>query len=365
MSKESQVDQRALELAVGLIKFPSTKENPVARSEALEYASKRLDGFRREKFEKNGVRSDLYYNTSERPQEFRILLHAHLDVVPAQNQKQYEPFIKSGKLFGRGASDMKSGASVMIEVFRDMAKDLNYPIALSLTTDEEVGGFNGAGYQVQEGVRSTFVISGESTDYKIGNQHKGVLLLELKSAQKGGHTAYDGDPHNALLRVIRVQTKATEMYPGPDGTWRTTCAPTKTSTSNLAHNVVPSDATGELAFRWIAQDNPDDIEDKIKEIDKQVEVTRGPFGMAHYTPEQNTDIELLTKVIAEVTGDNAIFQPHAGASDVRHWTEKGSGGIDFGLIGVGLHTENEYAEIKSFAVYANLLKSFLLGVKNL
>ncbi len=360
---QKEISDDALNLAVELIAFPSTKDNPEARRQVLDRAAQSLPGFTRETFERNGVQSDLYFRGTSRPDKFRVLFHAHLDVVPAQNPSQYIPRVEKGKLIGRGASDMKSGAAVMIEVFRRASHDLPYPIGLSLTTDEEIGGFNGAGHQVEQGVMADFVISGESTDLEIGNEHKGVIILELDAKTKGGHTAYHGDGDNALLRVLRVQSDATRMYPGPDGEWRTTCAPTITSTRNLAHNVVPSDAKGELAIRWIARDNPDEIVQRIAKIDPQVSVTRGPFGLAHLTPENHPDLQSLARVIKSVTNKDAKFRPHAGASDVRHWTEKGAAGIDFGLKGEGLHTESEYAFIESFGTYAEVLLQFFTKIR--
>lgn len=360
---QNEISDAALNLAKELISFPSTKDNPEARGQVLERAAQSLPGFTRERFESKGVRSDLYYSSTSRPDKFRVLFHAHLDVVPAQNPSQYIPKVEKGKLVGRGASDMKSGAAVMIEVFRRASRDLPYPVGLSLTTDEEIGGFNGAGYQVEQGVMADFVISGESTNLKIGNEHKGVIILELSATTKGGHTAYDGDGDNALLRVLRVQSEATRMYPGPDGVWRTTCSPTITSTRNLAHNVVPSDASGELAFRWIAKDNPDVIQERIAKIDPQVRVIRGPFGLAHLTPENHPDLRSLAQVIKSVTHKEAKFHSHAGASDVRHWTEKGAAGIDFGLHGEGLHTETEHAFIESFGTYAEVLLRFLTKIR--
>jgi succinyl-diaminopimelate desuccinylase len=360
---EARRSERILNLTTRLVRYPSVESNYQACEGVLDEAAKRLGKFTREKFEKNGARSDLYYVGNIRPNKFRVLLHAHLDVVPAQNDDQYNPRIEEGRLIGRGARDMKSGGAAEIEIFQELASKLPYPIGLSLTTDEETGGFNGAGHQVEEGVRADFVISGESTDFAIGNQHKGVLILELSSDTQGGHTANDGDDVNALLQVIRVQAAATEMYPGTDGTWRTTCSPTNTQITSYAHNTVPGHAEGELALRWIPQDNPDAIQERIAGINEKVKVRRGPFGQAHYTNESNPDVVELAKAIAEVTGQEAVFLQTASSSDVRHWTNAGSAGVDFGPRGVGAHAENEYVEINSLETYASILETFLLSIR--
>lgn len=354
--------QRITDLTSALIRHPSTKENFLARSSVLDEAAKRLDGFTREQFDHNGVRSDLYYLGSTRPEKFRVLLHAHLDVVPAQKESQYIPKIRRGKLIGRGAQDMKSGAAALIEVFRDIGSQLPYPIGLSLTTDEEIGGFNGAGHQVEQGVTTDFVISGESTNLEIGNQHKGVIILSLDAKANGGHTAYDGDDANALQQLITFLNTANLKYPGPDGSWRTTSSVTKVATTNDAHNVVPDIAAGELAIRWVPQDNPDRIQETIAAIDSRISIRRSAFGVAHLTEENHPDLILLTKAIKQVRGKNATFSAKSGSSDLRHWTAIGAAGSDFGPIGDGLHTDHEYAEIDSFEPYATVLEHFLRSI---
>src|SRR3990167_5427996 len=144
---------RVLSLSKQLISIPSTKENPLELKKVLRSAENELGKkFIVEKFEKKSVPSFLFYTPPRRPNKFKIILNAPLDVVPAKPE-QYIPFEKSGKLFGRGASDMKAAAAVEIFVFKEVAKKLNYPIALQLVTDEEIGGNNGTKYQIGRGVK--------------------------------------------------------------------------------------------------------------------------------------------------------------------------------------------------------------------
>lgn len=153
--------------------------------------------------------------------------------------------------------------------------------------------------------------------------------------------------------MIDFLKRANEMYPGPTEAWRTSSSVTQVGTENHAHNVVPSDAAAQLAMRWIPQDDPDRIRSRIREIDPRVEITKEIFGNAHQTSRQHPDVQLLARAIRQVTGRRAGFDRKAGASDVRHWTEVGSGGVDFGPLGNGKHTEDEYVEIASLETYAH------------
>src|SRR3989344_6777391 len=99
----------------------------------------KLGRFTIERFEKNGVKSALIYNTIRRPKKFKILLNGHLDVIPGKDS-QYMPKIKNNKLYGAGAMDMKANIVCLIKIFKSVAKKVKYPLALQLVTDEEVGG---------------------------------------------------------------------------------------------------------------------------------------------------------------------------------------------------------------------------------
>lgn len=361
---------KILHLAQDLIRIPSTKADSNALNSTLDLIKTVLPNYSFQEFARKNQRgimipSVLFFNRDHRPNKFRVLLHGHLDIVPAQDKKQYTPSIIGSRLYGRGAYDMKSATASLIHVFNDLSKDLPYPIGLSLTTDEEVGGSNGAGYQVEEGVKADFVISGEPTNLAIGNQHKGTLTLALSSNTPGGHTAYDADDKNALFQVVKVQIKATEMYPGSDDTWRTTCSMTNTSTTNEANNVVPADATGRLSIRWIPQDDPKTIEERIASINSQVLVrkfTQFSLGEAHFTDPQHPDIMLLSDAINSITKTPGVLLALAHSSDVRHWTTGKTGGVDFGISGANLHADNEYADIDSFKQHADILEKFLRSI---
>ena len=85
---------KILSLSKRLISIPSTKENPLELKKVLGSAENELGkGFTVEKFKKNGVPSLLFYNTPRRPKKFKIILNAHLDVVPGKLE-QYIPFEK-------------------------------------------------------------------------------------------------------------------------------------------------------------------------------------------------------------------------------------------------------------------------------
>ena len=108
-------------------------------------------GFTVERFDSGGKPSALVYPGPGAAERFRVILNAHLDVVPAPPE-QFRPRREGNRLYARGAQDMKVSALAQALAFRELAGPVGYPLALQLVTDEEVGGRNGTRYQLERGV---------------------------------------------------------------------------------------------------------------------------------------------------------------------------------------------------------------------
>jgi succinyl-diaminopimelate desuccinylase len=171
--------------ACELLAIPSTSDRPAELRRALDYV---LDfvgpGFTVERFESGGKPSALVYPAKERG-DFRVILNAHLDVVPAPPD-QFRPRRDGDRLFARGAQDMKVTGLLGAQVFRELAASLSYPLALQLVTDEEVGGRDGTMHQLDRGVRGRFVIVGETSGLRIVNESKGMLVVRLAARGRPG-----------------------------------------------------------------------------------------------------------------------------------------------------------------------------------
>ena len=153
---------KILKLSKQFVSIPSTSNNKKALNDILDLALKNLRGYTMEKFENNGVKSALVFNSKIRPRRFKILLNGHLDVVPGKEEK-YKPRIIKNKLYGIGSMDMKAGASCLITAFSKVADKVKYPLGLQLVTDEEIGGFCGTKFQIKNGVNSGNYFSHKKT----------------------------------------------------------------------------------------------------------------------------------------------------------------------------------------------------------
>jgi succinyl-diaminopimelate desuccinylase len=359
---------KILPLTKSLISIPSTRDNKKALNDVLDLAIKEVKDFTIERFEKDGYPSALVYSQKTRPKKFKIILNAHLDVVSGR-QEQYKPYEKDGKLFGRGAVDMKGAAAVEILVFKEVAKKVSYPLALQLVTDEEIGGFCGTKYQIEKGVRADFVIAGEPTDFGINNKAKGIIWLKIKTKGKSAHGAYPWLGDNALWRAKKILDKIEKQYPVPKKeAWQTTFNLAKIETGNQTFNKVPDEATIFFDIRYIPEEFAGKKFEKGKEIlTKKLKKIIGNLGEMEiilfeppqFTDDKNFYVLKLKEVAKKVLNKNPKVIVKHGGSDIRHFNQVGCQGVTFGPIGGDLHGDNEWVDIKSLEKYFEILLGFL------
>jgi len=353
---------KILKLTNKLITIHSTKEDTQALDNILTIANNHLKEYKSKKFQNKSVPSIIYYNTPKLPKKFRIILNAHLDVVPAK-ESQYKPLVKGDKLYGRGAQDMKGAATVEILVFKELASKVNYPLGLQLVTDEEVGGFNGAKHQVEKGIRADFVIAGEPTDFGVNNKAKGIVWAKLFTKGKTAHGAYTWQGENAINKMNDVINAIKTKYSIPKKeAWETTVNLAKVLTNNETFNKVPDYCEAWLDIRYIPEESETIVKQLKSTLAKDVELELELKEPSQYTDENNQYIKHLRKSVKNITGKIPPVINKHGGSDIRHFNAVGCDGVTFGPIGEGLHTDNEWVSIKSLETYYKILKDFLLSV---
>lgn len=351
-----------INLAKKIISIPSVDGNVKGMEEVMETCGKVLKDYPFIKFQKNGFKSRLYYNSKDAPKEFRLLLNAHLDVVPGK-PKQFKPLIKGEKMFGRGAYDMKGAASVFTVLFSKLAKNLPFSIGLQLVTDEEVGGFNGTGLQTNKGIRSKFVIAGEPTDMLINNQAKGVLWIEFDIRGKTSHAAYPWEGDNAIIKAIGLVNFLMKSFPPPNTEiWETTCSISKIVSANDAINITPDRCKVTVDIRYVPSDLKRVKDIIAKCINQDISVRYLEKSDASFANKNNKDIINLKKSLKKAGLAGDLIKKH-GSSDVRFYNSLGMEGVTIGPQGAGLHNDNEWVSLKSLSTYYNVMNDFLNNTK--
>jgi succinyl-diaminopimelate desuccinylase len=357
-----------LAAACELLAVPSTSDRPAELHRALDYvlAFAGSEGCTVERFESGGKPSALVYRGPSRPDRFRVVLNAHLDVVPAA-ASQFRPYRDGARLYARGAQDMKVTGLVQARVFRELAASLPYPLGLQLVTDEEVGGRDGTLHQVQQGITSVFVIIGETSGLRVVTESKGIIRVTLHAEGRGAHGAYPWLGDNALLKLYRTVDKLLAVYPVPaEEAWRTTVSLASVATPNQARNQVPAQAQAWLDIRFPASDA------RLYRADAAaigaylqgfcepgVTAVVESADQPHRADTSSAEVAALVRA-ARGEGFSGEFLRKHGSGDSRFYGERGVNSVAFGTGGGGQHGEGEYVDITTIEPYYRALRVFLL-----
>lgn len=352
--------QKILDLTEKLISIRSISGNPKGLEAALELALSELTGFTIENFERNGIRSALIYAASERPKCFKVLFSGHLDVVPGK-EEQYTPRREGDRLYAIGSMDMKANVACLITAFKQVARSVSYPLGLQLVTDEEVGGFDGTKYQVEQGVRADFVIAGEPTNFDIVHQAKGVLNARITARGTTAHGAYPWRGDNAIWKMQQFLGVLLEKFPIPDKQkWITTLNLSRISTSNTAFNKIPDDCCIDLDIRFVPEDSETAVSalKELMPVGFEIEVLCKEAALS--TDSEHACIKLLKEIADSKTAGNIAIRGAQGTSDARFFSQVGCPGVEFGPIGGDIGSDTEWVSVASLEQYTQILIEFLI-----
>ena len=348
-----------LNLSKKLIRIKSTKGNTEAFNEILHLVQEELDDYNVKPFYSNGSESLLFSNTDTIPNKFKIILNAHLDVVTGASD-QFNPQIKHNRLYGRGAYDMKAASAVEILVFKQLAKNLDYPIGLQIVTDEEQGGFDGTKHQLDKGIKTDFALVGESScKLNIKHKAKGIAWLDIEFTGQGAHSAYPWEGNNAIIQATNFINQVYQLIPKPQKeTNQTTINVAKIGSNNDAYNKVPDHCLVSLDIRFAPEDESSIISSIQALLPKTAHLTIKMNEAANFTDPEHPLIYKLVSACNKHHINPQLIGAHGG-SDMRFYSAVGSNGIEFGPIGEGAHETNEWVDIPSLVTYYKILNQWL------
>lgn len=295
-----------------------------------------------------------------------LIFNGHVDVVSGKRE-QFTPVEKDGKLYGRGAADMKAGVAAMMYAVKEL-KNRNLPskVQLQIVSDEEIGGLNCAGFLAEKGYRGDFVICSEPTQLGIGLQAKGILHVDIEVSGKSAHGSRPWEGINAIEKAYREYEKilalpflkeSSEFYESPS--------------INLAkiqggdaYNKVPEQCFLSFDIRFLPTQTKEQI---IAQIESAVDgkVTAGMSGEPVKTKLDSPFITSLCPVIKKYTKEEVnIFGQH-GTADTRYFSAYNIPAIEFGPSGANWHGDEEYAVIESIHQYKQILIDFVMESGNI
>lgn len=265
-------ERLAVELLSDLIRIPSVtnKERecePVDRLMAFFEKHGKGYGISCRVIEAGGKRNFIAEVGDDKDGEESVLLNAHFDVVPAEDQ-MFNPRIENGVGYGRGMCDDKGGLVAMAMTILEMAKTKSARgkvIFCAVNDEEDLG--RGTEACIENGVVAKHVIVAEPTEGQVVIGHSGRNAFKIKVEGTSVHAALAGLGRNAIVRLSAVSRKLGRMLKSSlfhDSRWPKPPAFSITTTDGgMAKNVVPGYA--EATFDVRPQEDPNRVLDKVKQ----------------------------------------------------------------------------------------------------
>ena len=352
--------QEILSLSKKLIYFPSVSSDLpelVKITDFVESLLKQIPGLQVKRLSSNQKPSLIA--TFKKTKSPEIFLNGHLDVIPAE-KSQFNPVVKNGKLFGRGAQDMKANIAVFIVLLRELVRRGKQPnLGLMFVSDEEIAGNDGTSFLLNKGYTCKFFITGEPSNLSIVHCEKGFLWLEVKAKGVSTHGSMPWNGENAILKINQGINRFLKIYPIPKKeAWKTTASVDVISGGDVV-NKVPDKCTLKIDFRYIRGENLSSVVEKVKICFKGCEVRIISQGSDLFTNPSDPYIKNLSKAIKNTTGEKAQIVRKAGFTDARFFSEKGIPAVWLGAVGSGLHGKDENVSIKSLLNLHDALFNFL------
>ncbi len=311
----------------------------------------------------------------------------HTDVVPPGPEVQwqsppFEPTLRDGHLYGRGAADMKSSIAAMVtacERFLAAHPEPKGSIAFLITSDEEGPAVDGTVRVVerleQRNEKIDWCLVGEPTcATRLGdtlkNGRRGSLGGRLRVLGKQGHIAYPHLANNPIHAALPALTELTAIQWDEGNAF---FPPTSFQISNIhggtgATNVIPGELEVLFNFRFSTEVTEETLRQRVESLldshgfDHELEWTLSGHP---YLTRPGRLVEACRRAIREVTGMEAELSTSGGTSDGRFIAPTGAQVVEFGPLNATIHQIDERIGVEELeqlsGIYERILEQLLGG----
>jgi succinyl-diaminopimelate desuccinylase len=341
----------------------------------MELVEDVLEDFEIIRVDRNGVKNLFAYKKFGEGEH--LCFAGHVDVVPPGNGWESDPFtplIKDGKVYARGAQDMKSGVAAAVWALKN-SKNFNGTLSLLLTSDEEGKATDGTiavlEYLKEKEMLPDYAIVAEPTSeekfadaIKIGRRGSINGILKLKGKQ--GHAAYPSKSINPINLIAPILPKIAgkNLDQGDEFFEPSQFVITDIRSGIEVCNVTPNDLKMMFNIRNSTKTTKEDIKNFIDEnfkgLDYKLELTQSakPF----VTSPDSKVVKVLKKSIEKICSIKPKYSTAGGTSDARFMAEFGIKSVEFGVKNDTIHAPNERCQIKEvedlYKVFLEVIKEF-------
>jgi len=311
----------------------------------------------------------------------RLILYGHIDVVPAEGWDAFKPRVENGKVYGRGAADMKGSIVALLEAMQSLkGKPLNFDVSVMITTDEESSQATQIEYLKQhlEPVAGAYFLNLDSSFGFVSIAGLGALHVEIKVTGKSVHSGLSHLGENAiekgslLIQALmdlkrKVEQRKSSVPTHPD---------TKLSRmegrlninmikGGIKVNIVPDECLISVDRRLIPEENIEDARQELLDTLGSVPGVSWQLERVHdiptVPPADGPAVDRLASIMGDTIGQANKFG-EMGSGDLSHIVA-GWGCKAFGL-GVirpecNIHGKEEFVYLKDIEDTAKILAQFL------
>lgn len=312
--------------------------------------------------------------------------NGHTDVVPVGNLEAWsvDPFgaeIRDGFLYGRGATDMKSGVAAFAAAAIDFVEETppDGSVVLAITGDEEGPAKDGTvallDWMQAQGERMDHCLVGEPTCpnvmgemMKIGRRGSMNGYFTVTGVQ--GHAAYPHRANNPLPAMARLldQLSSASLDAGTEHFDASTLAVVTIDTGNPATNVIPAQCRATVNIRFNDAHSGAGLTEWLQEhankvaqvFDVRIDLDVSISGESFMTPPGELS-DLIARAIQIETNRTPALSTSGGTSDAR-FVQHHCPVVEFGLVGKTMHQVDERVEIAQIhqlkAIYTRILRDY-------
>jgi succinyl-diaminopimelate desuccinylase len=296
----------------------------------------------------------------------------------------HDPFgaeVVDGWMYGRGATDMKSGVAAFAAAAIDFVRQTppDGAVILAITGDEEDAATDGTvallDWMAANGEQMSVCLVGEPTCPNVMGEmmkvgRRGSLTAHFVARGVQGHSAYPHRANNPLTAMVRLMDKLAshELDQGTDHFDPSTLAITTIDTGNPATNVIPAACRATVNIRFNDSHSGASISDWLRaeaaavqaatkvEFDVKIKIS----GESFVTPPGELSA-LIAKAVQAETGVEPALSTSGGTSDAR-FVKDHCPVVEFGLVGKTMHQVDERVEIAQIhqlkTIYTRILTDY-------
>lgn len=371
-----------LDLAMDLIVRPSVTPEDIGCQDILIERLEQI-GFSAEKLRFKTVKNFWARRGDDGPV---FVFAGHTDVVPPGPQKEwtsppFQPEVRDGYLYGRGAADMKGSLAAMItacERFIAKHPDHQGSIAFLITSDEEGPAINGTVKVVEHlekrGDTIDWCLVGEPTSTEhvgdvVKNGRRGSLNGNLTIHGVQGHIAY---PHLAENPIERFAPALAELCAEKWDEGNEFFPPTSFQISNIqagtgVTNVIPGSLNVVFNFRYSTAVTQSELEQRVENILKKHNINYTldwALSGEPFLTDRGALVDAVTTAIKDATQRDTELSTSGGTSDGRFIAPMGAQVVELGPVNATIHKINECVKADDLdqlsEIYEKTLENLLL-----